>query len=132
MIATRADKAHGNSLAIEVLDNPSLEAAARKGAALLSRQGLLGPCDFAGRQLAGGSWRFFEVNARFLGFTGVRAAFGFNEIEAAWRHFIEGEERPNCLTVDKNQVACRYLTETVVRKDDLDRLRRSGRWRALA
>ena len=60
----------------------------------------------------------------------MRAALGFNEVEASWRHFIEGEESPNCLTVDKDQVVCRYLTETVVRKGDLDRLRQSGRWRA--
>ena len=56
--------------------------------------------------------------------TGMRAALGFNEVEAAWRHFIEGEEKPDCLTFDRSVVACRYLAETVVRKDDLARVKR--------
>ncbi len=103
---------------------------AREGAELLGRHGLIGLCNIAAKRLADGSWGFFEVNARFTGATGMRAAFGFNEIEAAWRHFIEGEESPACLTFDKDRVACRYLTKTVVRKDDLERLRQRGKWRA--
>ncbi len=81
-------------------------------------------------RLTDGSWGFFEVNARFNGATGMCAAFGFNEVEAAWRHFVEGEENPDCLTFDKDQMACRYLAATVFRKDDLKRLRQRGKWRA--
>ena len=72
----------------------------------------------------------YGVNARFTGGTGMRAAVGFNGVEAAWRHFVEGEEKPDCLTFDKDLVVCRYLAETVVRKDDLDELRQRGKWRA--
>ena len=129
-IATCHDLVHGLAHTGEVLDEPAFEAVAREGAELLGRHGLIGPCSIDGQQLADGSWRLYEVNARCTGSSGIRAAFGFVEVEAAWRHFIEGEERPNCLTVDKDQVACRYLTETVIRKGDLDRLRKSGRWRA--
>ncbi len=71
-----------------------------------------------------------QGSIRVTGATGIRAAFGFNEVEAAWRHFIEGEEKPDCLTLDKDQVACRYLAETVIRKDDLEELRQRGTWRA--
>ncbi len=131
VIATRHEFGHGMVRTMEALVEASLEVAACAAAELLGRHGLIGPCSAQG-SLTEGSWRIFEVNARSTGGSGARAAFGFNEVEAAWRHFIEGEERPNCLTVDKNQVACRYLTETVVRKGDLDRLRQSGRWRALA
>ena len=129
-----ADKIHGEAPAVEVLDDPLLEAVAeavaRDGAELLGRHGLIGPCNIDAKRLADGSWGFFEVNARFNGPTGMRAALGFNEVEAAWRHFIEGEEKPDCLTFDKDQVACRYLGEIVVRKDDLDQLRQHGKWRA--
>ena len=62
--------------------------------------------------------------------TGMRAALGYNGVEAAWRHFVEGEEKPDCLTFDRNVVACRYMTETFVPKDDLEELRQRGRWRA--
>ncbi len=97
---------------------------------MLGRHGLIGPCEVSGRLLADGDWRIFEVNARFTGHTVMRVAFGFNEVEAAWRHFIEGEETPDCLTFDGGVVACRYMTETFVRKDDLDELRQRGTWRA--
>ncbi len=130
VIAWCGDRVHNIYHTVEVLDDPSLDAVAREGAELLGRHGLIGPCNICGRRLADGSWGFYEVDARFTGVTAVRAAFGFNEVEAAWRQFIEGEENPDCLTVDKNQVACRYLAETVIRKGDLDRLRRNGRWRA--
>jgi hypothetical protein len=130
VIAFCAHKVHGSARAIEVLDEPLLEAVMREGAELLGRHGLIGPCNFNGRRLADGSWGFFEINARFTGATSVRAALGFNDVEAAWRHFVEGEETPDCLTFDKDQVVCRYLAETVVRKDDLERLRRGGTWRA--
>ena len=130
VIACSVDKLHGHVHASEVLDDPLLEAVVREGAELLGRHGLIGPCNINGRRLVDGSWGFFEVNARFTGATSVRAAFGFNEVEAAWRHFIEGEEKPDCLTFDKDQVVCRYLAETVVRKGDLDELRQRGKWRA--
>ncbi len=81
-------------------------------------------------RLADGSWGFFEVNARFTGATGVRSAFGFNEVEATWRHFVEGEEKPDCLTFDKDRVVCRYLAKNVARKGDLERLRLCGKWSA--
>ena len=130
VIMTRFSHADGVSMNVEVLDEPSLEAAARECAELLGRHGLIGPCEVTGRLLADGDWRIFEVNARFTGHTVMRVAFGFNEVEAAWRHFVEGEETPGCLTFDRNVVACRYMTETFVRKDDLDELRQHGKWRA--
>jgi carbamoyl-phosphate synthase large subunit len=129
-IAIRAELVGGRPIALEVLDEPLLEAVAREGAELLGRHGLIGPCSITGRWLADGSWGYYEVNARFNGATGMRAAFGFNEVEAAWRHFVEGEEKPDCLTFDKDLVVCRYLAETVVRKGDLERLRQRGKWRA--
>ncbi len=120
----------GRPITLEELDEPLLEAVAREGAELLGRRGMIGPCSITGRWLADGSWGYYEVNARFTGATGMRAALGFNEVEAAWRHFVEGEETPGCLTFDRNVVACRYMTETFVRKDDLDELRQRGKWRA--
>ena len=71
VIATRADKAHGDSLAIEVLDEPPFEVVAREGAELLGRHGMIGPCGITGRWLADGSWGYYEVNARCAGATGT-------------------------------------------------------------
>ncbi len=126
----RSSLVHGVPLLVEVLDEPKIEAAAREAAELLGRHGLIGPCLVTGRQPADGPWQYYEINARFTGTCSTRAKFGFNEVEAAWRHFIEGEERPGCLIVDKSLAACRHLTDTVVHKDDLDELRQRGKWRA--
>jgi hypothetical protein len=129
-IATRAELVGGRPITLEVLDEPLLEAVAREGAELLGRHGMIGLCSIAGRWLADGSWGYYEVNARFNGGTGMHASVGYNGVEAAWRHFVEGEEKPDCLTFDKDLVVCHYLAETVVRKGDLERLRQRGKWRA--
>ena len=130
VMVMRTSLVHGVPLLIEVLDEPQVEAAAREAAELLGRHGLIGPCLVTGRQPADGPWQYYEITARFTGTCSTRAKFGFNEVEAAWRHFIEGEERPGCLIVDKSLAACRHLTDTVVRKGDLDELRQRGKWRA--
>ena len=130
VIVMRFSHVHDVTMNVEVLDNLTLEAVARECAELLGGRGLMGPCNIGGRLLADGAWQFFEVNARFTGSTAMRVAFGFNEVEAAWRHFVEGDERPNCLTFGKDLVACRYLTDTIVRQDDHERLRRWRRWHA--
>ena len=128
-LVTRVDTAFGSPRSLEVLDDPAIEAAAREAAECLGRLGLIGPCNLAGRKLADGSWRIYEVNTRFTGSSAMRAACGFNEVEAAWRHFVEGEDQPNCLTGKSGLVALRQIAETTVRQHELDELRRTERWR---
>ena len=47
--------------------------------------GARGPINLQGRLDADGHVRFFELNARFTGITGVRTMMGFREVEAAVR-----------------------------------------------
>jgi len=53
----------------------------------LSRLGLRGPVNLQGRITDQGV-RFFEINPRFTGLTGMRALYGFNEVEACLKSWL--------------------------------------------
>jgi carbamoyl-phosphate synthase large subunit len=68
----------------------------------------------------------FEINPRFSGTTAVRARMGFNEVDAAIRHFVLGEDAPSLAGV-KTGIALRYWNEVYVPSDAVAALRRDGR-----
>ena len=84
----------------------------------------LGPCNIQLRQTARGPV-CFEINPRFSGTTPIRAHYGFNEVEAALRHFVLGEDNINLPSV-MSGVALRYWNEIYVDPDAHDALRREG------
>ncbi|RGP41824.1 Carbamoyl-phosphate synthase (glutamine-hydrolyzing) [Altererythrobacter insulae] len=68
-----------------------------------------GPINLQGR-ITDAGLVFFEMNPRFTGITGNRAQFGFNEVDAVCRSFVEGDNvslRTNFGKVGVRQVACR-------------------------
>ena len=68
-----------------------------------------GPINLQGR-ITDAGLVLFEMNPRFTGITGNRAQFGFNEVDAVCRNFVEGEVtglRTNFGKVGVRQVACR-------------------------
>ncbi|RZP19222.1 MAG: NAD-dependent epimerase/dehydratase family protein [Erythrobacter sp.] len=68
-----------------------------------------GPINLQGRVTDTGLV-LFEMNPRFTGITGNRAQFGFNEVDAVCRNFVNGEVlqlRTNFGKVGVRQVACR-------------------------
>ncbi len=54
---------------------------------------------------------------------------GFDLFEAAWRHFIDGEAKPDCMKVDTSLAYVSKLQATVFRKDSIAVLRDHGVWR---
>jgi carbamoyl-phosphate synthase large subunit len=72
----------------------------------------LGPCNVQLR-LHNGHAVPFEINPRFSGTTSVRAQMGFNEVDAALRHFVLGEPVPALKDVGSG-VALRYWNEVYV------------------
>ena len=54
----------------------------------LFRKGMWGPINIQGRMTAEGP-RFFEMNARFTGITGMRSMMGFNEVEVLIKNFLD-------------------------------------------
>ena len=84
----------------------------------------LGPCNVQLR-LAKGVPTCFEVNIRFSGTTAMRARFGFNDVEAALRHYVMGESAVDlpCVT---GGVALRYWNEVYVDPAATNALSRTG------
>ena len=84
----------------------------------------LGPCNIQLRMTSRGPV-CFEINPRFSGTTPIRAAMGFNEVEATLRHFLLGETRVTLPKVTSG-IALRYWNELYVSPEDCQRLRQEG------
>jgi nucleoside-diphosphate-sugar epimerase len=84
----------------------------------LASVGLRGPINLQGRFTSEGV-RFFEINTRFTGITGVRAALGYREVEAGICDFFaeQEEEARRCLSFIPGLVAIRYVEDTIVPKE---------------
>lgn len=104
-----------------VEDHPEVRREAEGIAAAL---GAVGPCNIQLRMTPRGPV-CFEINPRFSGTTPLRAAFGFNEVEAFLRHFVLGE--PVTLPRVTKGVALRYWNELYVPDAARQRLVESGR-----
>jgi carbamoyl-phosphate synthase large subunit len=66
----------------------------------------------------------FEFNPRFSGTTGARTAAGFNEVEAALRHWVLGE--PVGELTGRPMTILRYWNEVFVSTDRVAELRSTG------
>ena len=83
-----------------------------------------GPCNIQLRMTGRGPV-CFEINPRFSGTTPIRAALGFNEVEASVRHFLWGET-PAPLPVVTQGVALRYWNEIYVSPEACQEARKTG------
>jgi carbamoyl-phosphate synthase large subunit len=72
----------------------------------------LGPCNVQLRLNKGRS-TCFEINVRFSGTASLRARFGFNDVEAALRHYVLGEETVDLPMVTQG-IALRYWNEVYI------------------
>jgi nucleoside-diphosphate-sugar epimerase len=75
--------------------------------------GVLGPLNVQGRLTPEG-YRFFEMNARFTGITGLRAAMGFNEVEAVLRNVLEMPSGSFRLSANPRRMGARQVGDRVV------------------
>lgn len=85
----------------------------------------MGPCNVQMRVAHGRPVRF-EINVRFSGTTPVRARLGFNDVEAALRHYVLGEPAVD-LPVVTQGIALRYWNEVYVDPSAHEELVRAGR-----
>jgi len=95
-------------------NSPAIEAGLPIVSALIS-EGLRGPINLQGRLTPNGVY-FFEANPRFTGITGLRALFGYREVEAAIWAFIMGKEQQahDCLSYVPGYLGMRYVANAVV------------------
>lgn len=83
-----------------------------------------GPCNIQMRMTQSGPV-CFEINPRFSGTTPIRAALGFNEVEAAIRHFLLGGQEVT-LPVVTQGIALRYWNELYVHPEEYQQLNEHG------
>ena len=68
----------------------------------------------------------FEINVRFSGTTPMRARMGFNEVEAALRHYVLGEDIPDLPRITEG-IAVRYWNELYIAPEAYAALARDGK-----
>jgi carbamoyl-phosphate synthase large subunit len=112
----------GTTTSAELGRFPEVRAVAE---AIASTLGPLGPCNVQLRMDEGEAVPF-EINPRFSGTTALRAQMGFNEVEAALRHFVLGEPAPTLADVGSG-FALRYWNEVYVPADAVIEVGRNGR-----
>ncbi|HSW36727.1 MAG TPA: NAD-dependent epimerase/dehydratase family protein [Candidatus Limnocylindrales bacterium] len=79
----------------------------------LVSQGLQGPINIQGRITDHGP-KFFELNPRFTGITGLRAMMGFNEVEALIRDFLEMGTPRKDMVLNPARIGLRQVADRVV------------------
>ena len=84
----------------------------------------MGPCNVQLRLVEGRPVPF-ELNVRFSGTTPARARLGFNEVEAAIRHFVLGEPAQDLPQVESGTVL-RYWNEMYVDAEAAGRVEETG------
>lgn len=120
-IAMRRDLLEGTTYRAEVGDFPKIRAEASRIVAALRP---MGPCNIQMR-ISRGRPTCFEINMRFSGTTPMRARFGFNDVDAALRHYILGEEIED-LPLITSGIALRYWNEMYVDPRAHDKLKTCG------
>jgi carbamoyl-phosphate synthase large subunit len=122
VIVFRRELLEGTTWRAEAGLYPEVRAEAERIAAALKPRG---PCNIQMR-MSQGRPVCFEINVRFSGTTPIRARMGFNEVDAALRHFVLGEPVPRFPLVAEG-VALRYWNEVYVAPEAVQQLRRDGR-----
>lgn len=95
---------------------PEVETLAENMAGFLRDRGLIGPCNVQCRLTEEGP-KVFEINPRFTGITGLRAAMGFNAVQAMLERWIlhrPAETVRTSLVQVSGQIGVRYVDEAVV------------------
>jgi carbamoyl-phosphate synthase large subunit len=105
-IVMRRGLLEGTTVWAELGEFPDVRAEAERiGAALRP----MGPCNVQLR-ISKGKAVCFEINVRFSGTTPMRAHLGFNDVDAALRHYVLGEPVPP-LPVITEGLVLRYWNE---------------------
>lgn len=120
-IAMRRHLHQGTTVFAQVGDYPDVRAEAERIAAALRP---VASCNVQMR-VHQGKPVAFEINVRFSGTTPMRARFGFNEVEAALRHYVLGED----VTLPRVTagIAVRYWNELYISPEAYAALSRDGR-----
>lgn len=106
-----------NGVPIEILpaNVPEVWEAIDEFMPVLHDYGVYGPINIQGRMTDKGP-RFFEMNARFTGITGLRAMTGFNEVEAIILDAVD-QHSSHSLKQNSRKIGIRQVTNKTVSLD---------------
>ncbi|HEY9870821.1 MAG TPA: ATP-grasp domain-containing protein, partial [Candidatus Obscuribacterales bacterium] len=121
-IAMRRQLQHGTTCRAELGAFPEVSAEAGRIARALKP---LGPLNVQLR-VSNGRPVCFEMNVRFSGTTSLRSTFGWNDVEAALRHFVLDEPGYDLPAITAGGVALRYWDEIYVDQRAFEKLGSSG------
>ena len=121
VIVMRRELHEGTTVQAELGEFPEVRAAAQAISGALRP---LGPCNIQFRMHEGRAC-CIEINVRFSGTTPIRAWFGFNEVDAALRHYILGEPCPELPLVTQG-VMVRYWNEMYLAPEAITEGARKG------
>lgn len=105
--------AHGVPVEVIPVDAPEIRAAIDRLLPTFLDMGLRGPLNLQGRLTDDGP-KFFEMNARFTGITGLRAMAGFNEVEAVILDALGQRPRAGTPTFNPRRIGLRQVANRVV------------------
>ena len=105
-IVMRRELQDGATIRAIVCDHPLVADTSKRIVGVLKP---MGPCNVQCR-VVDDQVVCFEMNVRFSGTTPLRARLGFNEVEAALRHYVLGEPATDLADVTEGMVV-RYLNE---------------------
>jgi carbamoyl-phosphate synthase large subunit len=120
-IAMHRELHYGTTCRAELGDFPEVRHEAARIARALKP---MGPANVQMR-ISNGKPVCFEINVRFSGTTSIRARFGWNDVEAALRHFVQNEPARDLADVTYG-VALRYWDEMCVDPRGAAQLNASG------
>ncbi len=121
VITMRRELQYGTTYRARLGEFPEVANQATKIAAALRPAG---PCNVQSRLTEGRS-ACFEVNLRFSGTAPLRAHFGFNDVEAAVRHYIMGEPAADLPKLTRG-VCLRYWNEIYISPESVAELDENG------
>lgn len=75
--------------------------------------GMRGPLNIQGRITDNGI-RFFEINPRFTGISGIRASMGFNEVEECVKNWLEISSEKSPFDGNTNKLGLRQVADKVI------------------
>lgn len=120
-VVFQRELSYGTTVRAEAGDFPEVEREAMRIVTALEPQG---SCNVQLR-IREGQPVCFEINVRFSGTTPMRTHLGFNEVEAAIRHFVWGEAIAEVAIRDR-AIAIRYWNEVYVSPEAFDKLKKCG------
>jgi hypothetical protein len=89
-MTTRNTLEAGVPILVETVDPLDVAVSLNRASTSLAALGAVGVWNLQGRRTPDGGFRFFELNARPTGITGLRAHLGFNELDLLFDAFILG------------------------------------------